>query len=81
MSIQTERDVDANLQIGPTTAGMVRIFVEAEGVEVPLDFDPDEAEEIAEEIARGGYGINLGEPASPSSSALNTTSLDRSTAD
>jgi hypothetical protein len=30
---------------------MVRIYVEAEGgVELPLDFEPDEALEIAEEI-------------------------------
>ena len=29
---------------------MVRIFIESQGIEVPMDFDPDEAEEIAEEI-------------------------------
>ena len=50
MGINTERDVEANLQIGPTDAGMVRLFVEAQGVEIPMDFDPDEAEEIAQEI-------------------------------
>ncbi len=51
MGIDKESDVAANLQIGPTSAGMVRIYVEAEGgVELPLDFDPDEAEEIAEEL-------------------------------
>jgi hypothetical protein len=50
MGIDKESDIAANLQIGPTTLGMVRIYVEAEGVELPLDFDPDEAEEIAEEI-------------------------------
>lgn len=50
MSINTERDIEANLQIGPTTQGMVRIFIEADGLEVPMDFDPEEAEEIAEEI-------------------------------
>ena len=33
-----------------TPLGMVRLFVEAPGVEVPMDFDPDEADEIAEEI-------------------------------
>ena len=48
MGINTQRDVEANLQIGPTDSGMVRIFVE--GVEIPMDFDPEEAEEIAEEI-------------------------------
>lgn len=50
MGIDTERDIEANLQIGPTDAGMVRIFVEGNGIEIPMDFDPDEADEIAEEI-------------------------------
>ncbi|KIC07811.1 hypothetical protein RA19_22050 [Leisingera sp. ANG-M1] len=50
MGINTERDVEANLQIGPTDQGMVRIFIEAGGVEIPMDFDPEEAEEIADEI-------------------------------
>lgn len=50
MSINSESDVAANLQIGPTSLGMVRIYVEAEGVDLPLDFDPDEADEIAEEL-------------------------------
>jgi len=60
MGINTERDVEANLQIGPTDNGMVRLFIEAEGVEIPMDFDPDEAEEIAEEIraaARAARGV------------------------
>ncbi|MCJ8139795.1 DUF6324 family protein [Falsirhodobacter halotolerans] len=50
MSINKESAVAANLQIGPTTLGMVRIYIEAEGIEMPLDFDPEEAEEIAEEL-------------------------------
>ncbi len=50
MGINTERDIEANLQIGPTDSGMVRLFVEAAGTEIPMDFDPDEADEIAEEI-------------------------------
>lgn len=50
MGINTERDIEANLQIGPTDQGMVRIYVEANGVEIPMDFEPDEAREIAEEI-------------------------------
>jgi len=50
MGINTERDIEANMQIGPTDQGMVRIFIEADGVEIPMDFEPDEAEEIAEEI-------------------------------
>jgi len=51
MSIDKQSEVSANLQIGPTSLGMVRIYVEAEGgVELPLDFEPEEALEIAEEI-------------------------------
>ena len=50
MGINSERDIEANLQIGPTDRGMVRLFIEAKGVEIPMDFDPEEAEEIAEEI-------------------------------
>ncbi len=50
MTINTERDVEANLQIGPTDLGMVRLFVLAENIEIPMDFSPDEADEIAEEI-------------------------------
>ena len=51
MGINSEKDIEANLQIGPTDQGMVRIFVEAGNAEIPMDFDPDEAEEIAQEIS------------------------------
>ena len=50
MGINSESDVSANLQIGPTNLGMVRIYIEGDGIEIPMDFEPDEAEEIAEEI-------------------------------
>lgn len=50
MGINTERDLEANMQIGPTDQGMVRIFIEAGGLEIPMDFEPEEAEEIAQEI-------------------------------
>ena len=50
MGINTERDIEANLQIGPTDLGQVRLFIEGEGLEIPMDFAPEEAEEIAEEI-------------------------------
>lgn len=50
MGINNERDIEANMQIGPTDQGMVRIFIVAGDVEIPMDFDPEEAEEIAEEI-------------------------------
>ena len=50
MGINSESDVAANIQIGPTDRGMVRIYLEGEGIDLPLDFDPDEATEIAEEL-------------------------------
>ena len=50
MGINNERDIEANMQIGPTDLGMVRIFIEAGDVEIPMDFDPEEADEIADEI-------------------------------
>lgn len=50
MGINDDSDIAANLQIGPTDKGMVRLFIEGDGIEIPMDFDPSEAEEIAEEI-------------------------------
>ena len=50
MGIDSETDTAANLQIGPTTLGMVRIYIEGDGIDLPMDFEPEEAEEIAEEI-------------------------------
>ena len=50
MGINSESDTAANLQIGPTDQGMVRLYVAGDGVDLPLDFDPDEADEIAEEL-------------------------------
>ncbi|MEM8789774.1 MAG: DUF6324 family protein [Pseudomonadota bacterium] len=50
MSINRESDVAAGLQIGPTDQGMVRIYVSGAGIDLPLDFDPEEAEEMAEEL-------------------------------
>jgi hypothetical protein len=50
LGIDRESDTAANLQIGPTSLGMVRIYVETAEGGLPLDFEPDEAEEIAEEL-------------------------------
>ena len=59
MGINSERDVEANMQIGPTDQGMVRLFIEAEGVEIPMDFDPEEAEEIADELRAAAHAARL----------------------
>lgn len=60
MGINDERDIEANLQIGPTDAGMVRLFVEGNGIEIPMDFTPEEALEIAEEITAAATRAGAG---------------------
>ncbi|MFW2588200.1 DUF6324 family protein [Sagittula sp. SSi028] len=50
MGINDESDIEANLQIGPTDQGMVRLFMFAGDIEIPMDFDPEEADDIAEEL-------------------------------
>jgi hypothetical protein len=40
---------------------MVRIYVVGDGIEMPMDFDPSDAEEIAEEImvaAKAARGLS-----------------------
>ncbi|NVO54800.1 hypothetical protein HW561_03235 [Rhodobacteraceae bacterium B1Z28] len=59
MGINSERDIQANLQIGPTDHGMVRLFIEADGIEVPMDFEPEEAEEIADELRAAAQAARL----------------------
>ncbi|CUH87936.1 hypothetical protein PH5382_01865 [Phaeobacter sp. CECT 5382] len=59
MGINSERDIEANMQIGPTDQGMVRLFIQAGDVEIPMDFDPEEAEEIAEEIRAAAQAARI----------------------
>lgn len=63
MGINTESDLSATLTIGPTSGGMVRLYIEAEGgVEIPMDFEPGEAREIAEEILAAVQVADAGPP-------------------
>lgn len=50
MGINKQSQVSANLQIGPTSEGMVRIYIESKNIDLPLDFEPEEANEIAQEL-------------------------------
>ena len=50
MSINKQSEIAANLQIGPTDQGMVRLYIETPEIQLPLDFDPEEAQEIADEL-------------------------------
>jgi hypothetical protein len=59
MGINSERDIEANMQIGPTDQGMELLVIEAAGVENPMDFDPVEAEEIADEMRAAAQAARL----------------------
>ena len=50
MGLNSQMDIEADLQVGPTDKGMVRIYVKGPEVDLPLDFDPEDAEAIAEEL-------------------------------
>lgn len=50
MGINSESDLETELQIGPTTEGMVRLYVRGNGVDLPMDFDPEDAEAIADDL-------------------------------
>jgi len=48
--INRETDVSGEIQIGPTSLGMVRLYVQAGEMDLPMDFTPEEARDIAEEL-------------------------------
>ena len=50
MGINDESDIEAGIQIGPTDNGMVRIFIVAGDMEIPMDSDPEEADESDDKI-------------------------------
>ncbi|WP_106744771.1 DUF6324 family protein [Yoonia maritima] len=59
MTISDRHDIEVSMQIGPTEHGKVRIFVEADGIEIPMDFTPEEATEIADEIREATITLTL----------------------
>lgn len=48
--INNQTDESGEIQIGPTSLGMVRLFIRTGKFELPMDFSPEEAEEIAAEL-------------------------------
>ena len=48
--INKQSDEVTDLQIGPTNLGMVRIYVTSNNIDLPMDFSPEEAINIAEEL-------------------------------
>lgn len=63
MGIDRQTEQSAGLQIGPTSEGMVRIYVTADGVDLPMDFTPEDAEEIAEELRAAAVSARRGDRA------------------
>ncbi len=50
MPLNTQSDEESELQVGPTSEGMVRIYVRGKGVDLPMDFTPADARDIADEL-------------------------------
>jgi hypothetical protein len=60
MGLNTPSDKESELTIGPTSQGMVRIYVRAEGVDLPMDFAPEDALEIARELTAAARAATTG---------------------
>lgn len=50
MGLNTPSEQPIDLQVGPTEFGMVRIYIRGQDVDLPLDFEAEDAEAIAEEL-------------------------------
>ena len=50
VGINDKSEVVADLQIGSTSEGNVRLYISGKDLNIPLDFSPDEAEDIAAEL-------------------------------
>ena len=50
MGINDKSEVVADLQIGSTSEGNVRLYISGKDFSIPLDFSPDEADDIATEL-------------------------------
>ena len=48
--INKQTETVADLQIGPTNQGMVRIYITSNSIDIPMDFSPEEARSIADEL-------------------------------
>ena len=48
--INKQSDEVTDLQIGPTNRGMVRIYLTSNRIDLPMDFSPEEARSIADEL-------------------------------
>lgn len=71
MGINSETEITATLQIGPTSEGMVRLFVQAGNSEIPFDFDPEEADDIAAEISAAAARARATKSSAPKKKSRN----------
>lgn len=78
MGIDRQTDMPGELQIGPTTLGMVRIYVAGSGVDLPMDFTPEEAREIAEELVDAAQRAEGQAPAATGKAARAKTAPGKS---
>ena len=62
MGIDTASDKESELRIGPTSEGMVRIYVRSESVDLPMDFAPEDALEIAAELTAAAQSAQQIQP-------------------
>jgi hypothetical protein len=59
MGINKQSQISANLQIGPTSEGMFRIYVDGNNIDLPLDFEPEEANDIAQELIAAAKAVGF----------------------
>ena len=52
MGINDKSEVVADLQIGSTSEGNVRLYISGKDFSIPLDFNPNEADDIAADTKR-----------------------------
>lgn len=67
--INSQTDESGEIQIGPTSLGMVRLYFRTSQFDLPMDFSPEEAEEIAAEIIEAANQARLSTPQKKSKSA------------
>lgn len=65
MGLNTPSDESASLVVGPTDQGMVRIYISSDRIDLPMDFDPEEAEDIAEELRAAAEAARQVKPGRP----------------
>ena len=69
MGIDKESDIAANLQIGPTSLGMVRIYVEGDGEDPKASLPGNWREIVRQQCERLGWTMVYEDAATPTCAA------------